>query len=122
MYADDLKAVKIITGNKDVELLQSDVNRLAQWCQHNQMHLNPKKCYHVSFSRKSHNNLIKAVYFIDQEQIKEVDTIRDLGVTFDKKLTFVAHIDNIAKSASKMLGFVLRTCRSLKNNKTKILL
>lgn len=122
MYADDLKAVKLITSREDVELLQSDLNRLVQWCQHNQMNLNPKKCYHVTFSRKSQNNLINAEYFIDQELINKVDTIRDLGVTFDKKLTFVPHVDNIVKSASKMLGFVLRTCRSFRNNKTKILL
>ena len=76
----DLKTVKIITGNEDVVLLQSHLNRLVQWCQYNKMHLNPKIFYYVTFSRKRQKNLMK--YCIDQEQMKEVDTIRDLFFFF----------------------------------------
>lgn len=122
MYADDLKAVKVVTSDEDTKLLQSDINRLVQWCSDNNMCLNTKKCFHMKFTRKTHSNIIPSEYFINSERIDEVDTIRDLGVLFDEKLTFVPHIDNVINKASKMLGFILRACKSFKKNTTKIML
>lgn len=37
--------------------------------------------------------------------------MKDLGVTFDQKLTFHDHISTVAKESFKRLGFVLRTAR-----------
>lgn len=120
LYADDLKFARQIESSSDIALLQDDLNRVITWCESNKMELNLKKCYHVSFSRKS--KPINSVYLIGNEKVQEVDTIRDLGVIFDKKVTFVPHIENIMKKASKMLGFVLRNTRDFKKVGTKIML
>ena len=62
MYADDLKLVKIIKSKDDASDLQSDLQRLVQWCQINKMHLNSSKCYHVKYTRKHHLNVPWLLY------------------------------------------------------------
>lgn len=120
MYADDLKFVKVISSANDVSNLQEDLYRLLNWCNRNKMYLNTNKCFHVKYHRK--HNIITSSYFIDNEKIKELDSIRDLGILYDKKLTFVPHINNIIKKASNVLGFVIRKCKTFRNFKTKIII
>lgn len=43
--------------------------------------------------------------------------MKDLGVTFDEKLKFNIHIDNIAGKANRMLGFVMRMTKDFTNPK-----
>ncbi|XP_037870363.1 uncharacterized protein LOC119629248 [Bombyx mori] len=84
------------------------------------MDLNPAKCYSIHFSRRktrSHYN-----YTINHSIIKEVDSIRDLGVEVDRELRFHVHIEKICSKAFKSLGFVLRNSRDFTRPETKILL
>ncbi|CAH2088805.1 unnamed protein product [Euphydryas editha] len=117
MYADDLKFARVIKCDHDAELLQSDLDRFIKWCESNKMHLNTKKCIHVKFSRKLRT--INFNYHIGEELLKEVETVRDLGVIFDKKVTFIPHIDSIVGSAARALGFVIRNVRSFRHASTK---
>lgn len=47
-------------------------------------------------------------YTVDQIQLRRVESVWDLGVILDSKLTFIQHIDNMISSSNKMLGFFLR--------------
>lgn len=120
MYADDLKFFRTIKSDTDSSLLQMDLDSLTQWCKNNQMYLNSKKCYYVKYTRN--NNVINTQYCINEDTLTEVDTIRDLGVLFDQKLTFAPHLDHIIKKASRMMGFVIRQSKEFRHSKTKILL
>lgn len=51
-------------------------------------------------------------------ELKRIEAMRDLGVTFDSKLLFDVHIDNIIKKATQALGFILRLSADFKNIKT----
>src|SRR5699024_12617100 len=44
-------------------------------------------------------------------QLMRLNTFKDLGVVFDSQLSFQAHIDSLISSASKTLGFIMRTSR-----------
>ena len=105
MYADDLKILKVVNTIEDVALLQSDLDRLVNWCKDNNMLLNVKKCFHVTFTRK--HKTIKCDCYINGVPIVKVDTIKDLGVVFDSKLTFDQHISEITKKTTRFLGFIL---------------
>ena len=120
MYADDLKILKVVNTIEDVALLQSDLDRLVNWCKDNNMLLNVKKCFHVTLTRK--HKTIKCDCYINGVPIVKVDTIKDLGVVFDSKLTFDQHISEITKKATRLLGFILRTCKMFTQAKTKIML
>jgi hypothetical protein len=119
MYADDLKLSREIRSLKDCLLLQTDIDNVCKWCKVNKMALNISKCFYVKFGRK--HDLISQVYTVDGAVIAERDIVNDLGVLFDRKLTFIPHMDNITRRASKMLGFVLRNIKTMRSSKTKIL-
>ena len=55
----------------------------------------------------------KTEYYMQIEQEKQkleaCEEEKDLGITFDPKLNFDAHISNITKKANQMLGIIKRT-------------
>lgn len=57
-YADDLKLYRVIESSSDIQLLQSDINNIVKWCTHNNMLLNPDKCFHIKFTRKKLHSLL----------------------------------------------------------------
>lgn len=64
-----------------------------------------KKCKVVSYGRKSE---ICTNYNISGDTIDKIESIKDLGVTFDNKLKFDDHIYNAISKAYQMLGIVKR--------------
>lgn len=118
LFADDLKIIKSIKDESDVELLQQDLNRLIEWCKVNCMYLCAKKCHLVRFTRKKH--FVQSQYFMASDKLSVVGSIRDLGVILDNQLKFTAHIDNMITSATKLLGFVLRNSKEFRHSSTTI--
>lgn len=95
------------------------MSRCENWCSENGLGLNVNKSYKLSISRK--RNVEDTVYQLSSQRITSVTHMRDLGVTFDSKLSFEQHIQDKLCKANKMLGFLMRTCtrfRKLKPLKT----
>lgn len=109
MYADDTKIYKKIQNQLDCINLQADLDRLALYYDKNRLGINIGKCSFVSLTRKKIPT--KFQYQINGIQITKVDSIKDLGVTIDEKLSFSEHVDKIVGKAYKSLGFILRVCR-----------
>jgi hypothetical protein len=119
-YADDLKIWKVVNDEKDSVALQEDINRLYLYCNQNDLFLNTSKCKIVSYTRKW--SPLITDYSINGQILECVESIDDLGVTFDNELKFNTHIEKISKKAYKMLGFLIRACKDFKNMKTHVLL
>lgn len=108
-FADDLKFWRAVDCIRDQHLLQADIDRLSDWCIANNLFLNVKKCCFISFYRKPDRH--KSNYYINGEPLRCVSSVKDLGVLFDERLSFVEHIHEVSMKASRMLGFVVRNCR-----------
>jgi hypothetical protein len=67
------------------------LNRLAGWCEANALELNVDKCKSITFSRLRHP--IEFLYMLDGIILDRVDSINDLGVIMDSKVSFTGHID-----------------------------
>lgn len=106
MYADDLKLFTRVSCRSDCLKLQKDLYSLSLWCKNNQLKINVSKCKILRFNRRVSS--IDFNYDIDAVPLQCVDQFNDLGVLFDKKLTFIPHIDSIALKGFKMLGFIKR--------------
>ena len=120
LYADDLKIYKKIINQNCLKELQDDLDRFYNWCVNNKMFLNTEKCKHIRFSRSS--NTIPPNYNFGSTSLERVDTIRDLGVLIDSKLTFLPHIENCCSKALQILGFIKRNTNDFKNiNAIKLL-
>lgn len=120
LFADDMKLCRRIIDNEDASGLQQDLNALDNWCANNGLNLNVAKCTTLSFSRK--RNILECIYKIGDQQVTRANSVNDLGVTFDHRLSFKEHIDNIVNQSLRMLGFILRITKSFKNIKTLVIL
>lgn len=114
LFADDLKVFRSINSNNDASCLQSDLDSLSLWCRDNGLDLNLGKCKIMTFHRSQKS--INYSYQLNHTTLQRVAEIRDLGLLFDKKITFSKHIEAITAKAYSMLGFVMRICSEFKNH------
>jgi hypothetical protein len=113
LFADDMKLFKRVSERKDILDLQNDLDNVFTWCSLNKMSLNISKCNIMSFSRA--RNVIENNYTLNNEGIKRVFLIKDLGIYMDSSLSFNCHVDKCVSSASRMLGFLIRQSVNFKN-------
>ena len=87
-----------INSKDDCISLQKDLTALEQWSHKWQMSFNPTKCkFYVLHTRRP--PLIHS-YYIATSLIKEVTSIKYLGVRIDNKLTWNDHIQYIIHKAT----------------------
>lgn len=114
LFADDLKLFLKICSLEDAQRLQKDIDTISNWCTINNLKLNINKCYIMSFSRRRETNLEYFNYNINGSPLMRINSIRDLGVVFNSKLSFENHVHNITSSAYKTLGFISRSLNKFK--------
>jgi len=115
LYADDLKIAVAINTPNDTIKLQTAINQLEKWCIENDLHLNLDKCSILSISNKREHNIVIADYKYGSHSFKRVTEQRDLGVTIDSKMNFIAHKSSVISRAKSTLGFVKRFCYNVEN-------
>lgn len=113
LYADDLKFYKIISNHIDFASIQSDFNRLQEWCIKNNLLLNHGKCSVISFSKRS--IIFRHQYKCNSGELNRVEWVRDLGVIMCESFSFAYYIDNVVNRAVKTLGFIIRNASDFKN-------
>ena len=107
MFADDVKIYRRITCAADADLLQADLQKLCRWSETWKLSLNPAKC--KSFRMTLKTKPILTTYYAKNTALEHVNSIRDLGVTLDTKLTFGPHIQSIVMKANRALGGLIRS-------------
>lgn len=98
LYADDLKLYSTIETDADYDLLQNGLNLICSWSNTWQLKISYAKC-NVMFigNGSSATNLL-----LDNYVLPVVNTVKDLGVVIDSRLTFDAHIQQmVAKAFSR---------------------
>lgn len=118
LFADDVKIFLKIRDLNDTRQLQNDINTILDWCNENGLQLNSNKCYTMSFTRRHESTFQFFNYNINGVTINRINTIRDLGVMFDSKLSFANHVEIISNGAFKMLGFISRSLNKFKMHET----
>lgn len=119
LFADDAKIYRVIKNMEDTNILQADLNKFSKWCSTNDLPLNVQKCKKISFHR--HKRPISSHYQINDNALVEVSEVDDLGVMFDRKVTFNKHIDISISKCNKMLGFVKRNSKDFDLNTLRLL-
>lgn len=107
LYADDLKLFTTIKNRQDCVLMQADLDRLYMWSIDN-LKFHVDKCALLTISKKNPNNMIIYDYNIGGHVLSRKTSIKDLGVTFDSKLSFSTHIISVCKTAFSILGLIRR--------------
>ena len=115
LYADDLKLFSVIKTKDDCVKVQEDLTRLNLWCINNCLELNVAKCKVMRFLKCKRP--VEVNYFVNDTFLEVVDHFSDLGVIFSNDLSFNRHIDSVVLKASRMIGFIRRTCMKMFDTK-----
>jgi uncharacterized protein YkvS len=101
-YADAMKLFFPVSGFQDCLKIQSDLNKLSEWCDRYSLLLDVGKCKTIKFARSCHP--VEFSYILSGT----VSSINDLGVIIDEKMIFSEHMDVMVAKAFAMLGFIRR--------------
>jgi len=109
LFADDAKLYSVLSDSSTPDCLQSCLTAISDWSDHWQLKLSPTKCsvLHVSPLRMR-NVSTDFVYHINNTALPSVDSVTDLGVTYNRKLMFRPHIDNIVSKAALRAKLILK--------------
>ena len=118
LYADD--TCVLVNGkslNLIIETVNSELQLLSTWLKSNKLSLNTTESYYAVFHRarmKLPNNSIKLK--IDNTNIKEVQSIKYLGVILDNKLSWIQHISYVKSKISKGIGIMYKARNYVNKN------
>ena len=108
LYADD---AALTDSNNDIEKLIENVNNelklLYNWTVINKLKINVKKTKYIHFSLLKVPYADRAIY-INGESIESVTSIKFLGITLDKHLSFKDHIKQVGIKVSRSIGILKR--------------
>ena len=103
-YADDTTLYASISSPRCripvAESMNLDLVKISCWCESWGMVLNPKKTLSIIFSRSRTFNPEHPSLWVNNTPIVDVSSIKVLGITLDRKLTFEKHIRSICASIS----------------------
>ena len=119
-FADDTKLFHTICCIEDAMDLQLDLNAVYNWSVRNKLPLNIGKCAVLSFYRG--RGFFDTRYNLNNEDLKRVTTMKDLGVIFSSDLKFGDHLTYVINKAKRKLGFVIRSTFDFKGPNTIIAL
>ena len=107
---------------KDVESLQSDLDKLYMWQEQNNMLFNGSKFEVLRYGK---NYILKesTSYFTPnyQDIIEEKESLRDLGIIMSNDCSFSSHVEVVCGQVRKKSGWILRTFQSRKTQLMKFL-
>ena len=89
-------------------LLQSDLNRILNWAQENNMEMNEDKFELMRYGPLQ-NIKQNTSYQAHQQTINSNEFVRNLGINMSGDATFTHHINSITQTARKLAGWILRT-------------
>ena len=98
LYTDELKLLRKVANQDDVDALQRCLTAVSEWCSNNMMSLNVGKSKVISFTRRAEQSRLTANYTIGSQVLTRTSVIRDLGVIVG--LTFKPHINQIVQRAT----------------------
>ena len=111
-YVDDTRANRCIRDHKvDCEVLQEDLASIYEWAEDVNMVFNADKFECLLFWPGKSEKPDYQYLSPENTPIEEKLHLRDLGVEIRSDLSFALHIENTVTSASRLVGWALRTFR-----------
>ena len=106
LFADDTVVYMEVSSFTNAALLQQDLHRLEEWEDKWQLTFNPEKCNVLRVTRST--NKIVTEYTLHGKIMKQLYSVKCLGVTTEQKLSWNEHIGNVVKKANSSTAFLRR--------------
>ena len=109
LFADDCKFFRRILTTEDTEIMQKDLDTLHEWSERWLLKFHPGKC--VTLGINLSNETSTHTYHLGNNELTNVEEVKDLGIIVDSKLKFQKHISAKVNKANQMWGTIKRTFR-----------
>ena len=120
LYADDTNAFYSNSCLKTLSsTIQNELDKVVQWLNANKLSINASKTKIVIFKCK--NKSQDSQITIKNDIIKQVPSVKFLGVTLDQKLTWTNHINSVLKSITKSTGMIAKLRHYTNKNTLKLI-
>ena len=113
-FADDTRISKQINSERDVQLLQNDLDNVVRWSQSNNMKLHEDKFELLVHKHKRHDTFHElpfmkeyTSYTTSSGNVYPVKQLRDLGITVTSDLSWSSHIAEAVAKARATASWVL---------------
>ena len=112
LFADDLKLFKVISKENrlsDINKFQQDLNEIYNWSVTMCLPINVSKSNWLIFTnnhKKATSANTNITYMCNSESLSQVDNVKDLGVLFDKRISFNEHINYSVLKAQKISAVI----------------
>lgn len=108
-FADDTKLLLEVANDTDRLKLQNAIKSIANWGTLNKIPLNIQKTCHLAIGKNKYR------YFLENQQINNMEAIKDLGIIYDNQLNFKVQEQSVIMMSKRMLGAGKKFCRTFKN-------
>jgi len=119
-FADDL--IILTRGEKVAEAekyMNLEPRKILEWAQNNKMKFNENKSKVMLMSRKKRKEKKEIDISINNKTLKQVNSIRYLGIIFDTKLTFREHVTHIEGKCAKLIFSLAKSAKMTWGRKHK---
>ena len=111
LFADDATLTLVGSNQYDlITLANAELDKFYHWCISNRLSVNILKTTYIMFGNSHVNNppplLMKSNY--TYEIIKRTTETKFLGIYYDQKLSFKAHINHLTQKLSRTCGLIYR--------------
>ena len=111
LFADDCKFFREIATQEDIDIMQADLDTLFEWSQKWLLTFHPGKCVNLRITLRKDTE--PHVYHLGNDDLKNVDEVKDLGVTVDGKLKFESHISGKVNKANQLWGAIKKAFKHM---------
>ena len=108
LFADDTLLFRKICKPEDQNLLQADLDCLAEWEDTWQMSFNASKCNTICIPPSNRTPVIDPQYTLHGQTLQTVSASKYLGVTIQDDLSWSKHIESVAARGNRTVGFLRR--------------
>lgn len=112
-YVDDTKmymCFPVKDYDSAMGLMNEDLERIRNWCFQNLLLLNPGKTFLMVYGSRQMVSKLPAVFHLSLlgKELIPSESVKDLGVIFDRNLDFNEHIIKVTASCMSVLGQINR--------------
>ena len=111
LFADDSNLFHTFkTGQKDIDMneVNTDLNKVQQWCYANKVTINLSKSNYMIIKGKRRSVQVKGALEISGSKLLEVDKASFVGLQIDKHLTWIEHIKMVNRNIRSKVGILFR--------------
>jgi len=106
--------MRLTRGETDLEAenyVNLDVRKILEWSINSKRNFNESKSKVMLMSRWRRRENKEIDIYVNNKILKQVNSLKCLGVIFDSKLTFRDHINYIEEKCSKLIFSLSRSAR-----------